>query len=109
MMRSWSPVLVGMVALLTNWPGPMPRSIPERARRAVLEEIVTQVLNDPTLEAYLHPEVAGRVPLVMSDHLLLRGFTLTKFGAPVVVIRDAEAGRRPHIRLEALDLRGNRA
>lgn len=73
--------------------------------RAVLKLII----DHPALAGYLHPEVAGRVPLVISDHLLAPGVTPSKFGQPVRIVRDREVGSQPHIRFLSFEVEGSRA
>lgn len=52
-------------------------------------EIVQQVTDYPGLHEFLHPEIAGRVPLVLSSHLLPPKLELRKFGHPVHVRQDS--------------------
>ncbi len=73
--------------------------------RAVLKLII----DHPALAGYLHPEVAGRVPLVISDHLLAPGVTPSKFGQPVRILSDREVGSQPHIRFQSFEVQGARA
>ncbi len=67
------------------------------------------IIDHPALAGYLHPEVAGRVPLVVSDHLLAPGVTPSKFGQPVRILGDREMGSRPHIRFQSFEVQGTRA
>src|SRR6266571_9160900 len=73
--------------------------------RAVLKLII----DHPALAGYLHPEAAGRVPLVISDHLLAPGVTPSRFGQPVRILGDREVGSQPHIRFRSFEVRGARA
>jgi hypothetical protein len=73
--------------------------------RAVLKLII----DHPALTAYFHPELAGRVPLVISDHLLAPGVTPSKFGRPVRILSDREMGSQPHIRFQSFTVEGSRA
>lgn len=73
--------------------------------RAVLKLII----GHPALSKYLHPEIEGRVPLVVSDHLLESGVTPSKFGKPVRILSDREAGTLPHLRFTSFEVEGTRA
>jgi len=67
------------------------------------------IIDHPALTQHLHPEVVGRVPLVVSDHLLEPGVTPSKFGQPLRIIRDQEVGARPHLRILSFEMAGSRA
>src|SRR5436309_9033792 len=71
--------------------------------------VLKLIVDHPTLAPYLHPEVAGRVPLVVSDHLLEPGVTPSKFGQPLQIVPDREVGTRPHLRILSFEVDGSRA
>ena len=71
--------------------------------------VVRLVIDHPSLAGYLHPEVAGRVPLIISDHLLAVDIKLSKFGQPVRIVHDSEVGSRPHLRFLSFQVDGRRA
>ena len=71
--------------------------------------VVKLIIDHPALAGYLHPEVAGRVPLVISNHLLADGVTPSKFGQPVRILGDREVGAQPHIRFKSFAMEGSRA
>lgn len=49
-------------------------------------QLLGQVIEHPELQQYFHPEVAGRVPLVIKVNSgIVIGDGLTKFGEPVIV------------------------
>ena len=52
--------------------------------------VLKLIVDHPALAPYLHPEVVGRVPLVVSDHLLEPGVTPSKFGRPLQIVPDRE-------------------
>ncbi len=56
------------------------------------------IVEHPALAPYLHPEAPGRVPLVVSDHLLEPG-----------IVPDREVGTQPHLRILSFDVDGARA
>jgi hypothetical protein len=56
---------------------------------AIPKSIVEQVLNHPQLQGFLHPEASGRVPVVISSHLVNPDLSLQKFGKPVRIVPDA--------------------
>ena len=97
-------VLLAVVA--SGWAsGVSAQATQELVPRAVLKLII----DHPALARYLHPEVGGRVPLVISDHLLAPGVTPSKFGQPVRVVPDREVGSQPHIRFLSFEVAGSRA
>lgn len=71
--------------------------------------VVRLVIDHPALAVYLHPEVAGRVPLIISDNLLAADIKLSKFGQPVRIVHDLEVGAQPHIRFLSFQVDGRRA
>lgn len=52
------------------------------------EKIVQSIIDHKQLLPYLHPEIAGRVPLVISDHLVGPGLKLNKFKKRVMIVPD---------------------
>jgi len=71
--------------------------------------VLKLIIDHPVLAPYLHPELAGRVPLVVSDHLLEPGVTPSKFGQSLKIVSDREAGTQPHIRILTFAIDGARA
>lgn len=55
------------------------------------EAIVQSIIDHKLLQPFLHPESKGRVPLVISDHLIGKDFKLKKFNQPVKIVSEAEA------------------
>jgi len=82
----------------------LPQS-PSLVPRPVLKLIVEH----PVLASRLHPEVPGRVPLVVSDHLLEPGVTPSKFGQPLRIVPDGKVGTQPHLRFSSFEVDGSRA
>lgn len=52
----------------------------QQSQQLIPRAVLKLIIDHPALAGYLHPEVAGRVPLVISDHLLAPGVTPSKFG-----------------------------
>src|SRR2546426_12226485 len=95
-----------LIAVVAHWAGPSafqqsPPLVPRPALKLIVEH--------PALAPYLHPEVAGRVPLVVSDHLLEPGVTPSKFGQPLRIVPDREVGTQPHIRILTFKIDGSGA
>ena len=67
------------------------------------------IVEHPVLAPYLHPEAAGRVPLVVSDHLLEPGVTPSRFGQPLRIVQDRDVGTQPHLRISSFEVDGSRA
>ncbi len=85
------------------------RASGQQSQQLVPRAVLKLIIDDPALSGYLHPEAAGRVPLVISDHLLASGVTPSKFGQPVRILGDREVGSQPHIRFRSFEVRGARA
>src|SRR6266705_5880080 len=81
----------------------------QQSQQLIPRAVLKLIIDDPALAGYLHPEAAGRVPLVISDHLLAQGVTPSKFGQPVRILSDREVGSQPHIRFRSFEVRGARA
>jgi hypothetical protein len=81
----------------------------QQSQQLIPRAVLKLIIDDPALAGYLHPEVAGRVPLVISDHLLALGVTPSKFGQPVRILSDREVGSQPHLRFRSFDVEGSRA
>ncbi len=81
----------------------------QQSQQLIPRAVLKLVIDHPALAGYLHPEVAGRVPLVISDHLLAPGVTPSKFGQPVRILSDREVGSQPHIRFQSLEVEGSQA
>jgi hypothetical protein len=52
--------------------------------------IVGQIIDHNDLQLFLHPEIEGRVPLIISEHLLQRNLSLSKFGEPVKILPESK-------------------
>ena len=71
----------------------------EQAQQLVPRAVLKLIVDHSALAPYLHPEVAGRIPVVISDHLLEPGVTPSKFGKPLRIVPDREVGAQPHLRV----------
>ena len=71
--------------------------------------VLKLIVEHPVLAPYLHPEAAGRVPLVVSDHLLEPGVTPSRFSQPLRIVPDQEVGTQPHLRILSFEVDGSRA
>jgi hypothetical protein len=67
------------------------------------------IVEHPALGPYLHPERVGRLPLVVSDHLLEPGITPSRFGQPLQIAHDRNVGTQPHLRILSFAVDGSRA
>jgi hypothetical protein len=56
----------------------------------VPNEVVKQILQHPEISMYLHPEVEGRVPVVLQSNFVDRELKLILFGKPVIVVTDSK-------------------
>jgi len=81
----------------------------QQSQALVPRAVLKLIIDHPAFARYLHPEIAGRVPLVISDHLLEPGVTPSKFGQPLRIVRDREVGSQPHIRILSFEIDGSRA
>src|SRR5439155_22766343 len=81
----------------------------QQAQPLVPRPLLKVIVDLPALAPDLHPEVVGRVPLVVSDHLLEPGVTPSKFGRPQQIVPDREVGTRPHLRILSFEVDGSRA
>lgn len=57
-------------------------------RKFPKEAIIQSIFDLDRLQSYLHPEISGRVPLVVSDHLIGRKLKLNKFKKKVKIVSD---------------------
>ena len=95
-----------LIAVLAHWAGPSAfQQSPPLVPRPVLKLIVEH----PVLAPYLHPEAPGRLPLVVSDHLLEPGVTPSRFGQPLRIVHDRDVGTLPHLRILSFEVDGSRA
>ncbi len=60
----------------------------EKKIRYPTNAIIQSVIDHERLQPYLHPEIANRVPLVLSDRLIGRNLVLTKFNQNVRIVPD---------------------
>jgi hypothetical protein len=77
---------------------------PADAAPPVSRAVVKLIIGDPAFAAYLHPERPGRLPLLISDHLVADGVTPSFSGQPVRFMPDRELKSLPHIRFASFDL-----
>ncbi len=95
-----------LIAVVALWAGPSAfQQSPSLVPRPVLKLIVEH----PVLAPYLHPEAPGRVPLLVSDHLLEPGVTPSRFGQPLRIVPDRELRTEPHLRILSFEVDGSRA
>ena len=67
--------------------------------RPVSRVMVKLIIGDPALAGYLHPERQGRVPLLISDHLIAgRRHAVLRRPAGCGFTSDAELKSLPHVR-----------
>ncbi len=71
--------------------------------------VLKLIVEHPALGPYLHPERVGRLPLVVSDHLLEPGITPSRFGQPLRIVHDRDVGTQPHLRILSFVVDGSRA
>jgi hypothetical protein len=71
--------------------------------------VLKLIVEHPALAPYLHPEAPGRLPLVVSDHLLEPGITPSRFGQPLRIVHDRDAGALPHLRILSFAVDGSLA
>ena len=95
-------ILQILIAVLAPWAG---ASVAQQPPPLVPRPVLKLIVEHPALAPYLHPEAPGRVPLVVSDHLLEPGVTLSRFGQPLRIVPDREVGTEPH-RKGVVDGRG---
>ena len=56
-----------------------------------IETIVQAIIDYEGLQSFLHPEIAERVPLVISDHLINLNLYLKKFDTNVKIVPNEQA------------------
>jgi len=81
----------------------------QQSQSLVPRPVLKLIVDHPALAPYLHPEVVGRVPLMVSDHLLEPGVTPSKFGQPLRIVHDRDVGTQPHLRILSFEVDGSRA
>src|SRR6266852_7824907 len=59
-----------LVAAGLGWAG---AAASQQSQALVPRAVLKLIIDHPALAPYLHPEVTGRVPLIVSDHLLEPG------------------------------------
>jgi hypothetical protein len=64
----------------------------------VPKEVVSIVLDHPSVEKYLHPELPDRIPVIVSTRLIESCEGIRKYGRPVLALPDTDIGTRPHFR-----------
>ena len=75
-----------------------------RSRVEIPKSIVEQVLNHAKLQGFLHPEALGRVPVVISSHLINPRLPIRKFGKPVRIVPDAKLKSGAFLRFTNFDV-----
>ncbi len=78
-----------------------------RSRVEIPKSIVEQVLNHAKLQGFLHPEAPGRVPVVISSHLINPRLSIRKFGKPVRIVPDAKLKSGAFLRFTNFDVGQN--
>ena len=53
-------------------------------------EVVKQILQHPNLSMYLHPEVQGRVPVVIQSNFVDPKLEFILYGKPVIIVPDSK-------------------
>src|SRR5436189_5598267 len=81
----------------------------QQSQPLVPRPVLKCIVEHPALAPYLHPEAPGRVPLVVSDHLLEPGVTPSRFGQPLRIVPDRELRTEPHLRILSFEVDGSRA
>lgn len=81
----------------------------QQNQQPVPRAVLKLIIQHPALDPYLNPAVAGRGALVVSDHLLAPGITPSRFGEPIRILDDREAGAHSHLRFRSFELSGARA
>ena len=81
----------------------------QQSQPLVPRPVLALIVEHAALAPYLHPEAPGRVPLVVSDHLLEPGVTPSRFGQPLRIVHDREVGTEPHLRILSFEVDGSRA
>jgi len=109
-MKSRHVTQIGSLGLLlvALAPGRISGASAQQSQPLIPRAVLKLIIEHPALAGYLHPEVAGRVPLVISDHLLAPGVTPSQFGRPVRILSDREVGSQPHLRFESFKVKGSR-
>src|SRR5712664_3199471 len=80
-----------------------------QSQALVPRPVLKLIVEHPALAPYLHPEIAGRAPLVVSDHLLEPGVTPSRFGQRLRIIPDGEVGSQAHLRILSFEVDGSQA
>ena len=75
-----------------------------------VESIVQLVIDLPQLQAFLHPELADRKPLVLIESKEVSpDLSLKKFGQPVSIVQLNAAKGKPYLQLTELQVTGSKA
>ena len=81
----------------------------QQSQPLVPRPVLKLIVEHPALAPYLHPEALGRVPLLVSDHLLEPGVTPSRFGQPLRIVQDRDVGTQRHLRISSFEVDGSRA
>lgn len=65
-------------------------------------QVIQAVLDCPKVEAYLHPEIKGRIPLLIAGAVIPDGLCVTKYGKSIVKVILAESDTRAVIVFDEL-------
>jgi hypothetical protein len=69
-----------------------------------LSIIIQKVIDLPTFQEYLHPEVPDRVPLIILDSLIQSDLHISKFNQPLLILTYDEIEDRPYIEIKKTEL-----
>lgn len=72
------------------------------------EQILQLALDHPSFELYLHPEVAGRLPVYILGSELPHNLNLSKFGMPVKIVSVVKP-HSPVVRIKHFDVHADTA
>lgn len=72
-------------------------------------DIIKQIIDHKALQQYLHPEVEGRKPLIIADHLVDPGVSIVKFTMPVKVLPKTELRTNAYMEFTKFARSGNKA
>lgn len=100
----WATIMVFLAALLATL-----RAEGQQSQPLVPRSVLKLIIDHTGLASHFHPEARGRVPLVVSDHLLAEGVTPSKFGHPVLILADSAVRARPYLRFKSFQVQRNLA
>ena len=71
--------------------------------------IVEQVIDYKDIQQFFHPEIKGRIPLLISNNLVDPNISLTKFGEKVKILPESEIKQDAFIKFDSFEVSGNSA